>query len=256
MAKQIHGWSRRGGAFVSVNVAALPASVFESELFGHVKGSFTGADRDRRGRFELADNGTLFLDEIGELPHDLQAKLLAVAESGELWPVGAMASRRVNVRIVAATNRRPEELRRDLLGRFCAVLRMPTLAERGDAVAIAREWLPAASEEVGRALVLDDTAVRLVEAFRWPGNVRQLHSAIVVAGALSRDGQIGAAELRVALGEPHADPVMAAAAQLGEWFTRLDLEAASGLCRTSASEWIARHCEVRGAARSRRYRLR
>lgn len=153
-AKQIHEWSGRTGRFVAVNVGAIAANLFESEMFGHRKGAFTGATVDRDGFFDLADGGTLILDELGELDHCLQSKLLSVVESGEYCPVGSTAARRSRVRLVAATNRDPSTLRPDLLDRFVWRLSLPPLRERGDALEIARAYLPEVAAELGRPVAL------------------------------------------------------------------------------------------------------
>jgi DNA-binding NtrC family response regulator len=258
MARQVHDWSGRNGAFVSVNMAALPQSLFESELFGHTKGAFTGAAADRKGRFELAHGGTLFLDEIGELPAELQVKLLAVAESGELWPVGASKPTSVNTRIIAATNRDLSSLRPDLLDRFVFTLRMPTLLERGDALELAGQFIADASTELGWPVKLSASAKAWVKAYSWPGNVRQLRNVLLVAAALADGGVVEAAHLETAAGahQSQASPMETAAASLPEWFSRAELERACGLGRSATLEWLAGHAEHNGLqSTARRYRL-
>src|SRR5262249_25600593 len=136
-AQAIHDWSKRSGRLVPLNMAALPSELSEAQLFGHVRGSFTGAYRDERGAFDVADGGTLFLDEVGELPHHLQPKLLRVLETREFTPVGATRSRKTDVLVVAATNADlPREVeakafRRDLFARLAGmVIRIPPLRSR------------------------------------------------------------------------------------------------------------------------------
>jgi Nif-specific regulatory protein len=175
---------------VRVNCGALPGNLVESELFGHEKGAFTGADRLRRGRFEIADRGTLFLDEIGELPPAAQAKLLQLLQSGRYHPLGSAQAVQADVRVIAATNVDLEEavaerrFREDLFYRLQVLpVRLPSLAERSeDVVELARCFCAAASERHGlRKLTLTPGAQRAVEAAEWPGNVRQLAHAIEAA---------------------------------------------------------------------------
>ncbi len=178
-ARALHlGSERRDAAFVAVNCAALPDQLLESELFGHLRGAFTGADSRRKGRFLEADGGTLFLDEVGDLPLPLQAKLLRALERGEITPLGADKPQKVDVRLVAATNRRdlPEVMREDLYYRLAgAVIDVPTLASRRDDVPIltahflARHGL--------RAPRLGAKALDELQAYDWPGNVRELAHA-------------------------------------------------------------------------------
>ena len=184
VAKRIHSKSSRVNApMVHVNCAALPESLAESELFGHVRGAFTGAVSDRAGRFELADGGTLFLDEIGELPLSLQAKILRTLQSGEVQRVGSDHNIQVDVRIVAATNR---DLQAEIIkGRFRADLYhriavypviVPTLRERGgDVLLLAGFFLERNQRKLGVAAVrLSDTAKIALMRYSWPGNVREL----------------------------------------------------------------------------------
>ncbi len=188
VARAIHGNSTRSrGPFVTVNMAAIPKDLIESELYGHEKGSFTGAVERRPGKFELATGGTLFLDEIGELPLDLQAKLLRVLQEREIDRVGGTRPLPVDVRIVAATNadlaRSVEEgrFRRDLYYRLAVVpIRLPPLREReGDVVLLARHFLAKYGEQLkGRPLTLAKDAEPLLVAHAWPGNVRELQNVI------------------------------------------------------------------------------
>ncbi len=188
VARAIHLNSpRRHQPFEAVNCAAMAPTLLESELFGHVRGAFTGADKDRPGRFELADGGTLFLDEIGELPESSQSKLLRVLESGELRRVGDVKDRSVNVRLVAATNKRLAEevqagrFREDLYFRLNVLhITLPPLRERpGDIPLLAEEFLKHFAKKCGRPkLRYEDRVLRLFETHRWPGNVRELKNVV------------------------------------------------------------------------------
>ncbi len=188
VARAIHANSARARApFVTVNMAAIPKDLMESELYGHEKGSFTGAVERRPGKFELAAGGTLFLDEIGEMPLELQAKLLRVLQEREIDRVGGTRPLPVDVRIVAATNadlgRSVEEgrFRRDLYYRLAVVpIRLPALREReGDVVLLARHFLAKYGEQLkGRPLALAKDAEPLLQSHGWPGNVRELQNVI------------------------------------------------------------------------------
>lgn len=196
-ARAIHGASgRAAGPFVEVNCSAIPATLFESELFGHVKGSFTGAVGSRPGSFEQADGGTLFLDEVGELPLELQPKLLRVLQEREVRRVGATRATKIDVRIVAATNRdleamvRRGEFREDLFYRLSVVpIRLPSLAERkSDVPLLATHLLNKIRRREGlREKRLGPPAMERLAAYAWPGNVRQLENVIEKAAALSGD---------------------------------------------------------------------
>jgi DNA-binding NtrC family response regulator len=175
--------SRRRGRFVAQNLAALPPELMTSELFGHVKGAFTGAQASRRGLFELADGGTLFLDEIGEAPPALQAMLLRALESREIWPVGSSDPKSVDLRIIAATNRdllaeaQAGTFRLDLYYRLAvAPIHVPPLRSRPEDVrGLGQPMLEAASRRMGRAQPrVNDAAWRALEQHGWPGNVREL----------------------------------------------------------------------------------
>jgi two-component system nitrogen regulation response regulator GlnG len=188
VARAIHANSlRSGGPFITVNMAAIPKDLMESELYGHEKGSFTGAVERRPGKFELAAGGTLFLDEIGEMPLELQAKLLRVLQEREIDRVGGTRPLPVDVRIVAATNadlaRSVEEarFRRDLYYRLAVVpIRLPPLREReGDVILLARHFLAKYGEQLrGHALWLAKDAEPLLLGHAWPGNVRELQNVI------------------------------------------------------------------------------
>ena len=207
VARAIHARSpRRKALFVPLNCAALPGELLEAELFGHVRGAFTGADRDRKGKFEVADGGTLFLDEIGDMPLALQAKLLRVLEDGSVERVGSNSPLRVDVRIVSATNQNLTEaitakrFRDDLYYRINTFeLHLPPLRERPDDVALlAPLLLERFARELGKPLPrLSDGALALLRRHAWPGNVRELRnlmervavlvSAAVVPEAFFRD---------------------------------------------------------------------
>jgi transcriptional regulator with GAF, ATPase, and Fis domain len=183
---------------VTVNCAAIPASLQESELFGHERGAFTGATARRIGRFKLAHGGTLFLDEVGELPLELQAKLLRVLQEGEFEPVGAQRSERVDVRVIAATHRdlaamvRAGTFREDLLYRLDVYpISVPPLRERGDdVVRLAERFAKRFAERSGLALApLSQAERERLLRYDWPGNVRELQNVIERAVLTSRDGR-------------------------------------------------------------------
>jgi len=200
LARELHRLSRRAERpFVAVNCAAIPEALLESELFGHVRGAFTGAEGDHRGLFEEASGGTLFLDEIGDLPTGLQAKLLRVLQDGEIRRVGDRAVRRVDVRVVAATARDLEadvaerRFREDLFYRLNVVaIRLPPLAERPEDVPpLIRGLLDRHCARLGRAVPqIEPQALRSLLDYSWPGNVRELSNALERALVVSRGGTI------------------------------------------------------------------
>jgi two-component system NtrC family response regulator len=194
VARMLHYWSNRAdGPFLAINCKALADGVVESELFGHEKGSFTGAIRERLGCFERASGGTLFLDEIGEAGPDFQAKLLRVLEDGEVLRVGASKSRKVDVRIVAATNRKLRrevaagKFRADLYFRLSVIpLKIAPLRERReDILPLAQHFLAFHSTEAGRPLMLSPQAEEALLTYSWPGNVRELENVIERAVVMS-----------------------------------------------------------------------
>jgi two-component system nitrogen regulation response regulator GlnG len=205
VARAVHSNSARAsGPFITVNMAALPRDLIESELYGHEKGSFTGAVERRPGKFELASGGTLFLDEIGELPIELQAKLLRVLQEREIDRVGGSRALPVDVRVVAATNadlaRSVEEgrFRRDLYYRLAVVpVRLPPLRERdADVVLLARHFLARYGQQLkGRAVALGKDAEAMLLTHPWPGNVRELQNVIQRALLKLNGPRLGAAEL-------------------------------------------------------------
>ena len=188
IARALHYQShRRDKLFVAQNCGALPESLLESELFGHVKGAFTGADRDKKGLFELADGGSVFLDEVGEMPLSLQAKLLRVLQEGEIRPLGGSQSKRVNLRIISATHRNLQEMvqegsfREDLFYRLHVFpISLPPLRERGgDVTLIACHFLQKYSDEFGRAVTqFSPEALEILSTYHWPGNVRELQNEV------------------------------------------------------------------------------
>jgi len=196
VAREIHARSGRAdGPLVKVNCASIPKELFESEFFGHIKGAFTGAYRDRVGRFQLADGGTLFLDEVGEIPIELQGKLLRVLQESEFERVGDDITKSVDVRVVAATNRNLEQLvvdgefREDLFYRLSVFpIDVPPLRKRGDDVLqLAQHFLQQTCKEFGRkSLQLTKGQAKAIQAYDWPGNVRELKNVIERAVILSK----------------------------------------------------------------------
>jgi two-component system nitrogen regulation response regulator GlnG len=186
VARALHKHSPRGeGPFVAINTAAIPKDLLESELFGHERGAFTGAQASRRGRFEQADGGTLFLDEIGDMPFELQTRLLRVLSDGQFYRVGGHSPLRSNVRVIAATHQNLEErvrqgaFREDLFHRLNVIrLRLPPLRERKEDVpALARHFLQRSATELGvEPKRLSDAALAVLTNFEFPGNVRQLEN--------------------------------------------------------------------------------
>ncbi len=217
LARALHfGSPRRAGPFVPVNCAALPGPLVESLFFGHVRGAFTGADADRVGYFEMAHGGTLFLDEVGEMPTDLQAKLLRVLEDGVVRRVGERDGHRFDVRVVAATNQDLEHrlhaggFRQDLyfrLARFTVVA--PPLRQRQDDIPLlADHFVRLFAGEMGRGVPeVDDTALAALTAYAFPGNVRELKNIIERAVLESRGGRIMPHHLHL----PHVTPPPATA---------------------------------------------
>jgi len=212
VARAIHARSARADApLVKVNCASIPKELFESEFFGHVKGAFTGAHRDRVGRFQLADGGSIFLDEVGEIPLELQGKLLRVLQESEFERVGDDVTRSVDVRVIAATNRDLEQLvldgkfREDLFYRLSVFpIRVPPLRERrDDVVQLAQHFLADTFRDFGREpLPLTKAQVEAIRSYDWPGNVRELKNVIERAVILSKGGT-----LRLDLSMPsHIEP--------------------------------------------------
>lgn len=199
VARAIHHESGRAGLFVPFNCAAVPAELLESELFGHRKGAFTGADKDRMGRFEASSGGTLFLDEVTEMPMALQAKLLRVLQESTVERLGSHTPVAVDLRVVAATNRDPQQavsegrLRQDLYFRLNVVrVDVPPLRQRCDDIPLlADHFLAKYSRELGRPTPrLDADALRQLQGYGWPGNIRELENMMERAAVLSRSDVI------------------------------------------------------------------
>ena len=204
IARAIQGESDRvGQPFITVNCGAIPENLIESILFGHEKGSFTGAVDKRIGKFQEADGGTLFLDEVGELPLDAQVKLLRALQEGEIDPVGAKTPVKVNFRLISATNRdmiqqvKDGKFREDLYYRLNVFpIFVPPLRERSEDVPeLARHFIARfAAEEGKRVATISDRAMRLLQAYSWPGNVRQLENAVFRAVVLADGPELSVAE--------------------------------------------------------------
>jgi DNA-binding NtrC family response regulator len=219
VARYIHNLSNRAdGPFLSINCGALPENLLESELFGHVKGSFTGAVRDKQGLFAAARGGSFFLDEVGEMPPSLQVKLLRVLQEREAIPVGATEAIPVDVRIIAATNRDLEEeirrgnFRSDLFYRLNVIaLNLPTLRERRDDLLLLLEaFLQTMAQESGtEPKALSSEALDAVMVYEWPGNVRELENALEHAVVLSRGNLIEAGALPERITRRRKEPLVA-----------------------------------------------
>lgn len=200
VARAIHEKSSRSqNPLIKVNCAAIPRELFESEFFGHLRGAFTGAVKDRLGRFQLADEGTLFLDEFGEIPLDLQSKLLRVLQEGQFERVGDDRTQQVDVRIIAATNRdlkeevRQKRFREDLYYRLSVLpIHVPPLRERGgDIELLANHFLDAACRKLGlERIKLSKENIRQFMAYSWPGNIREMQNVIERAVIISTDGKL------------------------------------------------------------------
>jgi two-component system response regulator PilR (NtrC family) len=261
VARAIHRRSRRAaGPFVPVDCGAIPDALLESELFGHERGAFTGADARRIGLVEFADGGTLFLDEIGELPLPLQAKLLRVLQERRVRRVGARQENAVDVRVVAATARGIDamvergEFRRDLFYRINVVrIDLPPLRQRGDDIGLLAEaFANRAAQEMGRAaLGLTGDAYQVLRGYAWPGNVRELQNVIRRAVAMTRGPRAGVEDLPdeivAAAGRGHEAEGAAVGffAQRAEHVARFE--------RQYLSDLLARHLgDVTAAAREAR----
>lgn len=201
VARAIHQASeRKRGAFVAVNCAAIPGELLESELFGHLRGAFTGAVNDRKGKFELAEGGTILLDEVGELPMELQPKLLRVLQEREMEPVGGRL-RKVNVRVIAATNRELEDsiaqgrFREDLYYRLAVIpIHLPPLRTRREDIAPLVEFF-LKKHKNGTEMKVSEQAMRCLVGYDWPGNVRELENAVERMLVLARSEQVEEWEL-------------------------------------------------------------
>ena len=242
VARALHRHSPRASApFVAINTAAIPKDLLESELFGHERGAFTGAQSARRGRFEQAEGGTLFLDEIGDMPPDLQVRLLRVLSDSEYYRVGGHAPLKANVRIIAATHQNLDErvrqglFREDLMHRLNVVrLRLPPLRERGEDIApLARHFLRNSARELAvEPKQLTDAALKLLATFEFPGNVRQLENICHWLTVMAPGQRIDAADLPP---DVLSASGASAADSEGNWQQALDRELAQALARGERS---------------------
>ena len=243
VARALHAHSPRANKeFIAVNTAAIPKDLMESEFFGHERGSFTGAQMQRKGRFEQADGGTLFLDEIGEMPTDLQTRLLRVLSDGEFYRVGGTVPIKVDVRVLTATNRDIEKevadgrFREDLYHRLNVIhVRIPPLRERAqDVPGLARHFLARAATELHtESKRLGKDVVEKISGFAWPGNVRQLENVCRWLTVMAPGRDIHLADLPPELagaapslgsknaGKPGIAPAAVTAAPAGDWLTLL-----------------------------------
>jgi DNA-binding NtrC family response regulator len=224
VARYIHDLSPRGSKpFLSINCGALPESLLESELFGHVKGSFTGASRDKEGLFSAAGEGTFFLDEIGETTPATQVKLLRVLQQREIIPVGATEAKAVTARVIAATNRDLEEeikrgnFRSDLYYRLNVIsIVLPPLRSRPDDIPLLAEAFlkRGADAEGGVPMALQPEALEALKRYTWPGNVRELENAMERAAILAKNQTIGISELPERVTETRPDPLVSDTTQM------------------------------------------
>ncbi len=218
VARAIHGESSRAGKpLIKVNCAAIPPALIESEFFGHEKGAFTGATQKRQGRFALADKGTIFLDEIGELPLELQGKLLRVLQEGEFEPVGSSQTHKADVRVIAATNRdlqaavKEGGFREDLFYRLSVFpIEAPPLRDRGEDIPLLAERFAASfGQKIGREVApLTEDARSCLRRYRWPGNVRELQNVVERAVITSVNGRLNLTGLLPAQHTDHAAPAV------------------------------------------------
>ena len=235
VAEAIHQLGRRkSGPFIAVNAAAIPRELIESELFGHEKGSFTGAIAQAIGKFEQANGGTLFLDEIGDMPPEAQTRLLRALQSGKIRRVGGRQEIGIDVRIIAATNRDLKPMieagsfREDLFYRLNVVpIDLPPLRERADDIgALASHFLSLAASEGLPNRQISDAAVRKLEAYSWPGNVRELRNALYRLALLAREKVIDEATVLEILGEAQRDEPrdenFGFGSALGSWLTAIN----------------------------------
>jgi two-component system nitrogen regulation response regulator GlnG len=238
VARALHRHSpRAAGTFVAINTAAIPKDLLESELFGHERGAFTGAQNLRRGRFEQAEGGTLFLDEIGDMPPDLQVRLLRVLADGEYYRVGGHAPLKASVRIIAATHQNLEDrvrqglFREDLMHRLNVVrLRLPPLHERPEDIApLARHFLQKSARDLAvETKTLSDDAQRVLQGFAFPGNVRQLENICHWVTVMAPGQRVEAGDLPP---EVRETPVASGGSADPDWKHALDRELAQALAR-------------------------
>jgi two-component system NtrC family response regulator len=198
VARAIHRLSvRKNGPFIAINCGAIPENLLESELFGHEKGSFTGAHTQRQGRIETAEGGTLFLDEIGELTGPLQVKLLRFLQQHEVERVGGRSLIKVDTRVIAATNvdlvkaMADGRFREDLYYRLAVLVSLPPLRQRdGDTLLLANTFLQRQATELQKNLVFTANSVKVIESHGWPGNVRELENRIQRAAIMAENGRV------------------------------------------------------------------
>jgi two-component system nitrogen regulation response regulator GlnG len=240
VARALHRHSpRAAGPFIAINTAAIPKDLLESELFGHERGAFTGAQNARRGRFEQAEGGTLFLDEIGDMPPDLQVRLLRVLADGEYYRVGGHAPQKSSVRVIAATHQNLEArvgqglFREDLLHRLNVVrLRLPPLRERQEDIApLARHFLLKSARDLNvEPKILSEEALKLLGGFSFPGNVRQLENICHWVTVMAPGQRIDVPDLPAELRDPVAGTQDDAAGE-PDWRSTLDRELGQALAR-------------------------
>ena len=238
VARALHDYGkRRSGPFVAINMAAIPRDLIESELFGHEKGAFTGANTRSAGRFEQAEGGTLFLDEIGDMPMEAQTRLLRVLQQGEYTTVGGRTPIKTDVRIIAATNKDLRILiqqglfREDLFFRLNVVpLRLPPLRERSEDVPdLIRHFFAQAEREGLPPKQIDQAALDRLKRYRWPGNVRELENLARRLAALYPQETITGAVIDAELSQPAAAPAAEERARRGETVARLGRAASATL---------------------------
>ena len=253
VARALHKHSpRANGPFVAINTAAIPKDLLESELFGHERGAFTGAQTMRRGRFEQAEGGTLFLDEIGDMPFDLQTRLLRVLSDSQFYRVGGHQPLKANVRVIAATHQNLEKrvrdgaFREDLFHRLNVIrLRLPPLRERSDDIPLlARQFLQKSAKELGvEAKRLSDAALTRIAAFEFPGNVRQLenlcHWLTVMAPTQVIEAKDLPPELMTSESAVAAEPAAAAAPAAPVAAAEAPAAAAKPLVAQAGAGWLA-----------------
>jgi transcriptional regulator with GAF, ATPase, and Fis domain len=268
VSKALHDMSPAAGRFVTVNCSAVVESLFESELFGHVRGAFTGADRDKIGQCEFADGGTLLLDEIGDMPLSTQAKLLRVLQNQEVQRVGSLTPKKIDLRVVAATNKdlraaiRAREFRADLYYRLSMVeIHLPPLRDReGDLEVLMTHFLRQWSERYGKKIARVSPQVAAILAHhRWPGNVRELENVIGYACMLAVRDRLEVEDLPDYLTTPEALAVVPKAELAGEDLSLLE-KCESWLLRQALDKanWNqVRAARALGTTRDRlRYRIR
>jgi two-component system nitrogen regulation response regulator GlnG len=235
VARALHRHSPRADKpFIAINTAAIPRDLLESELFGHERGAFTGAQAMRRGRFEQADGGTLFLDEIGDMPSELQTRLLRVLSDGQFYRVGGHAPIKVNVRVIAATHQDMEQrvkqglFREDLFHRLNVIrLRLPPLRERREDIPLlAKSFLQKSAQELGvEAKKLSETALKYLATLPWSGNVRQLENVCHWINVMAPGQNVEVADLPPELREESQTPAAT------DWVTALELVASDAFNR-------------------------